>query len=296
MKIGWLEIENFRGIKYLKLDSLGDVNIFIGKNNTGKSTILESIYLNVTWREKVRLDFLEEKPWELIRKKRGEGEGGVSEYWAYKRTFPIKITSLNLGTTHISGPVIPSYETKRENVVLLYPEIIREASFALRVRNAIADLGAKALKDVTNLLKEFLGLDDLEFIEESEGKLFFLYSDRRVPISGEGDGIRIVFPIIGLLGILKESIILIEEPEVHQHYRSIEMIANSIPRSVKNNKNQIFITTQSLEFFKILLPKLEKINTKIFRCLELKKGTLNYKVYDAKSALAAIESIGLDLR
>lgn len=40
-----IEIENFRGIKYCKLDNLTDINIFIGKNVSGKSTILESIYL-----------------------------------------------------------------------------------------------------------------------------------------------------------------------------------------------------------------------------------------------------------
>ena len=39
-----LAIENFRGIKHGKLEGLTKVNVFIGKNNSGKSTILEALY------------------------------------------------------------------------------------------------------------------------------------------------------------------------------------------------------------------------------------------------------------
>lgn len=40
-----LEIRNFRNLKDFKITSLGDINLFTGKNNTGKSTILEAIAL-----------------------------------------------------------------------------------------------------------------------------------------------------------------------------------------------------------------------------------------------------------
>ncbi|WP_229570335.1 AAA family ATPase [Saccharolobus caldissimus] len=42
--INGLEIQNFRGIKYCKLEDLSQVNILVGRNNSGKSTILEAIY------------------------------------------------------------------------------------------------------------------------------------------------------------------------------------------------------------------------------------------------------------
>jgi putative ATP-dependent endonuclease of the OLD family len=38
-----IEIENFRSIEYLKLENLGSFNVFVGKNNSGKSTILKGI-------------------------------------------------------------------------------------------------------------------------------------------------------------------------------------------------------------------------------------------------------------
>lgn len=43
MKITEIKIENFKGIKYLHIKGLGDVNVFIGKNSSGKSSILEAI-------------------------------------------------------------------------------------------------------------------------------------------------------------------------------------------------------------------------------------------------------------
>ncbi len=42
-----LTIENFRGIKHIKFDGLKGINIFVGKNNSSKTSILESIFLNI---------------------------------------------------------------------------------------------------------------------------------------------------------------------------------------------------------------------------------------------------------
>ncbi|MBN2830266.1 MAG: ATP-binding protein, partial [Candidatus Cloacimonetes bacterium] len=39
--------ENFRGIKSLSLTDLNRVNLFVGKNNSGKSTVLEALFLNI---------------------------------------------------------------------------------------------------------------------------------------------------------------------------------------------------------------------------------------------------------
>lgn len=40
-----LEIQNLRGIKYAKIEGLNQINLFFGKNNCGKSTVLESLFL-----------------------------------------------------------------------------------------------------------------------------------------------------------------------------------------------------------------------------------------------------------
>jgi AAA15 family ATPase/GTPase len=38
------EVENFRSLKHLKLEKLARVNLLVGKNNSGKTSVLESLY------------------------------------------------------------------------------------------------------------------------------------------------------------------------------------------------------------------------------------------------------------
>lgn len=43
-----LEIKNYRNLKHLQIEELGRVNLITGKNNTGKSSLLEAIAVYVT--------------------------------------------------------------------------------------------------------------------------------------------------------------------------------------------------------------------------------------------------------
>ena len=43
-----LRVQNFRCLKDFTADKLGDVNLIVGKNNSGKSTVLEALYLYFT--------------------------------------------------------------------------------------------------------------------------------------------------------------------------------------------------------------------------------------------------------
>lgn len=57
-----LEIKNFRNLKELRIKSLGRVNLIIGKNNTGKSTILEALAIYASKGEmSIICDILEER-------------------------------------------------------------------------------------------------------------------------------------------------------------------------------------------------------------------------------------------
>ncbi|MDR0511034.1 MAG: AAA family ATPase [Rikenellaceae bacterium] len=40
-----LEIENFRGFDSLEIDGLSKLNLFVGKNNSGKTSVLEALFL-----------------------------------------------------------------------------------------------------------------------------------------------------------------------------------------------------------------------------------------------------------
>ena len=44
-----VEISNLRGIDQLTIDDFARVNIFLGQNSSGKSTVLESLFIKVSW-------------------------------------------------------------------------------------------------------------------------------------------------------------------------------------------------------------------------------------------------------
>jgi AAA15 family ATPase/GTPase len=43
LKIGTLDIQRFRALRQLKIEGLGRVNLLTGRNNTGKSSVLEAL-------------------------------------------------------------------------------------------------------------------------------------------------------------------------------------------------------------------------------------------------------------
>lgn len=49
MQIKNIELENFRGIKKQKINLLPNINVFVGVNGSGKSTILDAIAISLSW-------------------------------------------------------------------------------------------------------------------------------------------------------------------------------------------------------------------------------------------------------
>ena len=67
-KIEWVQLKNFRNFSYLKIEGLGDVNVIVGKNNTGKSTFLEALFLSL---DSQATPSLLRTPLKIIFRKRG---------------------------------------------------------------------------------------------------------------------------------------------------------------------------------------------------------------------------------
>ncbi len=44
-----LHIRNLRGVRECSINGLTDVNVLVGRNGVGKSTVLEAIYLASSW-------------------------------------------------------------------------------------------------------------------------------------------------------------------------------------------------------------------------------------------------------
>lgn len=98
--ISRLAVSNYRGIKRGEVDGLAQVNIFIGKNNSGKSSILEAIYLlssAVHLTDPLNRDRLQHL---IARRSAGGREKGEEVLWhSYDTSQPIEV--------HVNTPLGP---------------------------------------------------------------------------------------------------------------------------------------------------------------------------------------------
>ncbi len=69
-----LEIRNYRNLRHLTIEKLGRVNLLVGKNNTGKTSVLEAVYL---WANYGRFD----KIYEILEARDGLLESGSEDQY-----------------------------------------------------------------------------------------------------------------------------------------------------------------------------------------------------------------------
>lgn len=170
--------------------------------------------------------------------------------------------------------------------------------------------GEPPIKTALMRLERYAKIDKeelVEFLSEQLGnniltvepRLFDIYvvtgDDKFIPFSLLGDGTKISLVYFYTLS-LKNSYILFEEPENHLHPKLMDHCIDLMLKSA--NKNQIFITTHSLEFLEKILEKAKdaNVNLKVFSITNLRNGILEYNSYDCDEAYAAVNEIGVDLR
>ena len=318
--ISSVSISNLRGIKSCRLDEMADVNVLVGSNGSGKSTILEAVYLASAWaqnndpiRGKHKLDYTIErrtgrKSWmeakeylwyrmetqnpikitltfttgtkyalkiieqekevwlELPRKVRAE----LAEYDHFSAATK---TLLNLKTLrktsgqHVLSEYVEAPETRfLGGAVLIDAELVTNPSHIER------EVWPKALhkrldKQVVEVLRQGYEptAEGLTYMPYPEG-LAVQLKDTTVRIDDLGDGARIAV-ITGLaLSTVKDTAVMIEDPESHQHPKGLAVIMDFALKMAKTNNLQLLITTHSIELVKIL----RKLSD---------KHSLKYKVY-----------------
>ncbi|RSN74956.1 MAG: hypothetical protein DSO07_09045 [Thermoproteota archaeon] len=107
--ISSISISNFRGIKSGRIDGLTNINVLIGANGAGKSTVLEAIYLASAWaeyRDQVR-NFTKFDVVARRRTQRGNWEISKSFLWYGMNTDEDINISLNFKSNKIMEFKIP---------------------------------------------------------------------------------------------------------------------------------------------------------------------------------------------
>jgi len=323
MKIIKLELENFRAFKKVSLDLSQNINLFIGGNSTGKSTLLKPILslqaIRLIDKSDIRLNsdcfsiFFEfsakmDKNY-LINNNvmntkiyRIEHNKTFINHYNTRTRKPIDGTSVNSVSpikqitfinTRPKNTIFP-FLSNRKNVQVFSEKVNQteyekvEPNFTnlySKIDHYISAYGTLRTSKFVDLCKDILGFQINTTHSPNGKKAVYLSNidDLNVPVSDMGTGITNVLGLITDLITAENKIFIIEELENDLHPKALIKLLNFIIE--KSSTNQFFITTHS----NIVLTELGKNkNTKIFEITQ---------AYDEDAIpLSNASEVGLDER
>ena len=159
-------------------------------------------------------------------------------------------------------------------------------------------VNTKKLKHVIEILTERLPY--FEDIREVDGDLrvWLTNTNDALPLSFMGDGFKTLLKLSFMAPLIKNGVVLFEEPETTLHPGYFDILAEEILSY--SESSQFFITTHSLELLEYLLEKaseknkLDSIN--IIRMTRNADGYISREVLKGREAKEEREEIKTDLR
>lgn len=335
-----LKLRNFRGIKEAYLKDFTGINIFVGKNSSGKSSILESLYTILT----------EGKGLEYIIKRRGWfGLASIdSLFYFSSNDIRISVTAFDGREEELSITIIAPlsrdieliksrgldvsniYALELSSGITLYVDSegrtlsvskgvklgegicnvhfvdwnqVYEYGTPENIYSDVVSLGGEGVKEfIVKVLRELYSeVRDIEPLKiRDRWILHLVLTDKSIPYYVVGDGIRYVLISLMMLSVPKNSVLLLEEPELHTHPSLLRLTTNAIVRAYKERDNQLFISTHSLEFIDMVIDEAKKAGLRnedlIIHRTILKNGILSTEKYTLDEAEEALRKLRWDLR
>lgn len=273
MKITSLQLSNFRSFEALGPIALGQMNILVGPNNSGKTSILRALQLlqqgcmnqypevrvNSTTAN-IRLGFIENDGGKYVGGNFSEGFFNIAINTIDRSTgsFYISCTSNN-ATVNVNKQIsdmepnhfIVPYLSKRK--ASYYREDVKN-EYALRVTNDMSNLSARLSRlanpgfpdyeSYSKTCKAILGFV-VTAVPSANGQLPGVYlPDRQtIPLDQMGEGVPNIVALLADLALSKGKLFLIEEPENDLHPQALKALLDLIVESAKTN--QFVISTHS---------------------------------------------------
>jgi len=314
------------------VQGLTDVNVLVGRNNSGKTTVVEAIMrLLMTDRGGGRdlLDRNIDSLWAQIRNVQPgyppELPGYPPELW-YRQDQSQSITlegtlgddtvphrdneaslslvvkvlqERNLAVTpsrsFAGGPAVEASVTRFASGLTLF-----RPSDA--TNNAIENtFWARLLSDrrdkiLTKILNDVFSFRAEGFQLLPDKRLMVLFEQHSLPLDAQGDGTRAVLRALMLLSMLRGTMFLMEEPESHQHPGSLERFARAICRLAREQEVQLLISTHSAECVRAFLTAAQEAGSEgaVFH-LTLEDGLQEARRLDA-ATVETLTATGVDVR
>jgi len=267
VRITSLKVSDFRSFAGMEPIELGPINVFVGPNNAGKSSLLRAIYMIQgglpPLDAEVRLgasgsrielglsDLRAGSPW---------GEFDIANLTATivsggNLNLELENPHMHAGVQPLQARepnhVVVPYFSKRKAVA--YQEDVREEN-ALSISPNFDYLAAKlsrlgnasfpAGERYRDTCKAILGFV-VTAVPSRNGQLPGAYmADRRtIPLSQMGEGVPNIVGLLADLALSEQKILLIEEPENDLHPSALKALLGLIEESA--SVNQVFVSTHS---------------------------------------------------
>jgi hypothetical protein len=109
-----------------------------------------------------------------------------------------------------------------------------------------------------------------------------------------GDGFKTTLKISMLSQLVKDGILILEEPEATLHPGYIDLAAEHLITAARENNTQLFISTHSSEFIRSMLDYAGD-DIRIFR-MHKSGDSIGYTIFEGEDAVRKVKDIEIDLR
>ncbi|HSK73476.1 MAG TPA: AAA family ATPase [Pyrinomonadaceae bacterium] len=268
-----LEIKGYRCFEHLTIEKLGRVNLIVGKNNVGKTALLEAITFHVDVSEFDVFDSL------ISRNESSEIENEFlqkTQFDSFRHLFSnrpvlertsdsvrLLIESPNLGVVFID--LYPPNETNHSTFSIkgsanrklnIKTQFIRTSGLSNRVKLSIWDKIERQVNEdkVVEALKVIDDkLEDVRFSGYPDGTsnrvpvVRLKNAKERIPLKSLGEGMNRMLDIALSLVNCQNGVFLIDEIESGLHYSVLPDVWRLIFKTAKDLNVQVFATTHSYD-------------------------------------------------
>lgn len=329
-----LLVSNYKRLQELRISKLSRINLFTGINNSGKTTLLEAVYLLcrqndfsgllevIRRRGKMAEDrinqerFIEHIPPEIkingqfdnskttIQIKHSQEENSQIDKSRYLGTVEIfscyAMTSLKSLTRIFKGR---ERETQADRIKILCPSVF-SSPFFLNEPHRYAQfhyksVQSKSLPKIVEFIREKVvgTVEDIRLADEMQR---FLVTDsvfkEALDLTGYGEGLQRIFFISLLFASAQNGIILIDEFENAIHTELIAQFAGFIDELSKLFNTQVFLTSHSKECIDAFVKNMPKINDLSVCALVENEDRIVAREFTGKEFRRLVEAGNVDLR
>ena len=267
-----IHVENFKGIKNLELTNLKRFNVFIGKNDVGKSTLLESIFaFKPAALERSRN--IQDFPKILRRTDREQNARKLAHnYWSDIPTIQIfsnnEVSELTFKNDHTGSSVSVDISILDHQRTVTLDQTFTRITLDTNPLDLTASFewisGLKYFDYATSknlsLLEENIGdgnlvdeydsdIEKIQKIKYSKAKTRLVIRKNNVEITIDdfGDGHKSALSLLALCKTMENTVLLIEEIESNHYPESLRKLIEKMTEICNERNIQVFVTTHSPE-------------------------------------------------